>query len=290
MSQQVSFKIPFDEVRGKLAEKQQNVRYQSQPEGASSYYVESGKKLSTNYNKYLVSYRRNGVNRFYVKRQVAINLTDAQRRVQAYITLTNIVANKLLVTVPAITRLTAMFRVGEKRKSENDTLRDYTFRLVSEAVRNGESNIVLMDVNKETYAEMTFTVGQNPLITGNNSLGDTDLLPTMGFTMGEMRKIYQYNRAFSPKVANINVEGREYLFYVVGDVTSIGDLNGNIAGAAFDMEIEAQEVFTRIINNKTGKLVDGGRRYQLYEDADYTTAVGDQLAFAEGMTLYAKEV
>lgn len=82
MSGRVSFKMPFDELRGKLATKQKGILYEGQEQGQNIATLR-GKKMATNFDKYIVAYKRRGIPRFFIKSNTAINQTSLMRKQKA---------------------------------------------------------------------------------------------------------------------------------------------------------------------------------------------------------------
>lgn len=94
MAQTTAFKVPFEELRGKLATKQKDIAYSGQ-EGDSPASVRTGTHASTNFNKYIVAYKRNDKNRFYVKSRATIHQTAAARRSKANLAFAVVLADYL---------------------------------------------------------------------------------------------------------------------------------------------------------------------------------------------------
>lgn len=79
----VSFKLAVDEMRGKLATKQTNIRYSGQKEGEKVSQLTPGKHDAVNFEKYLVLTKRRGKQMFYVKSRTSVNNSRASLAVRA---------------------------------------------------------------------------------------------------------------------------------------------------------------------------------------------------------------
>lgn len=69
----VSFKLAVDDMRGKLATKQKNIRYSGQKKGQKVSDLAPGKHQATNFEEYIVLTKRRGKQMFYVKSRTTVN-------------------------------------------------------------------------------------------------------------------------------------------------------------------------------------------------------------------------
>lgn len=79
----VSFKLAVDEMRGKLATKQKNIRYSGQQKGQKVSELAPGKHDATNFEEYIVLTKRRGKQMFYVKSRTSVNNSRASLAVRA---------------------------------------------------------------------------------------------------------------------------------------------------------------------------------------------------------------
>lgn len=79
----VSFKLAVDEMRGKLATKQKNIRYSGQMRGQKVSDLAPGKHEATNFEEYIVLTKRRGKQMFYVKSRTTVNNSRASLAVRA---------------------------------------------------------------------------------------------------------------------------------------------------------------------------------------------------------------
>lgn len=79
----VFFKLPIDEMRGKLATKQKGIRYAGQQDGQKVTDLAPGKHDATNFEKYLVLTKRRGKQMFYVKSRTTVNNSRTGMAVRA---------------------------------------------------------------------------------------------------------------------------------------------------------------------------------------------------------------
>ena len=68
----VFYKLPIEEMRGKLATKQDGIMYAGQEQGDNTLSVGVGKHAATNFEKYIVLTKTRGKNRFYVKSRTSV--------------------------------------------------------------------------------------------------------------------------------------------------------------------------------------------------------------------------
>lgn len=79
----VSFKLAVDEMRGKLATKQKNIRYSGQRQGQKVSDLAPGKHEATNFEEYIVLTKRRGKQMFYVKSRTTVNNSRVSLAVRA---------------------------------------------------------------------------------------------------------------------------------------------------------------------------------------------------------------
>lgn len=79
----VSFKLAVDEMRGKLATKQTNIRYAGQRRGQKVSDLPLGKHEATNFEEYIVLTKRRGKQMFYVKSRTTVNNSRVSLAVRA---------------------------------------------------------------------------------------------------------------------------------------------------------------------------------------------------------------
>lgn len=79
----MAFALPVEEMRGKLATKQQEITYQGQGTDQTPYDLAAGKKSANNFHKYFVGQKRNNKQFFYVKSRTSINNTAPMKAAKA---------------------------------------------------------------------------------------------------------------------------------------------------------------------------------------------------------------
>ena len=78
----VFYKLPIEDMRGKLATKQKPIMYSGQEEGQNTLSIGEGLHQATNFEKYIVLTKRRSKNFFYVKSRTSVRNTlgtDFQR-------------------------------------------------------------------------------------------------------------------------------------------------------------------------------------------------------------------
>lgn len=71
----VFFKLPIEDMRGKLATKQKPIKYSGQEEGQNTLSIGEGLHQATNFEKYIVLTKRRLKNFFYVKSRTSVRNT-----------------------------------------------------------------------------------------------------------------------------------------------------------------------------------------------------------------------
>lgn len=288
----VQFLTGIDELRGKLATKQKNIRYQTQPANADSYYCQNGKQRATNFKPYIVFSKRNDTVRFFVKSRTSINWSDTNRMQMAAIAISNILTDKAMTNAGLVSQINAAFRI-EKQSSDPVTMiaryetpRDWVRGVISEQLLNGEDTIAIYYRNPADSSVLSIAIGNNPLI-----IREPTLEGSMTYTLTEYRVIYKF---LSLNGNNINIsmpDGKVYKMAITDNMRDVpaDDYADSVTFKAQQFVLTAQSCSCQIINPANGHLVAGGKRYALYEDAARQTAVGEQTKIENGKTFYATE-
>lgn len=71
----VFYKLPIEDMRGKLATKQKSIMYSGQEEGQNTLSIGEGLHQATNFEKYIVLTKRRSKNFFYVKSRTSVRNT-----------------------------------------------------------------------------------------------------------------------------------------------------------------------------------------------------------------------
>lgn len=290
----VQFLTGIDELRGKLATKQKNIRYQTQPANADSYYCQNGKQRATNFKPYIVFSKRNDTVRFFVKSRTSINWSDTNRMQMAAIAISNILTDKAMTNAGLVSQINAAFRI-EKQSSDPvtmisryDTPRDWVRGVISEQLLNGEDTIAIYYRNPADASVLSILIGDNPLIKTEPTLEGS-----MTYTLTEYRVIYKF-LSLTGNTINISMpDGKVYKMAIKMAPDALAapasDFNDSVTFKAQQFELDAQSCSCQIINPANGHLVAAGKRYALFEDAARETAVGEQTQIAVGTTFYASE-
>lgn len=138
MAQLTAFKMPFEELRGKLATKQEGILYSGQEEGARTDTLTAGKKSATNFSKYIVAYRRNGVNRFFIKSNTAINRTTLSVERQGALAFAQALADYILYQGGALLAIVQQLcKAYNEKYGYNQTVRGFVIGQLAAQINSG---------------------------------------------------------------------------------------------------------------------------------------------------------
>lgn len=149
----VFYKLPIEDMRGKLATKQKDIVYSSQQAGETPYDLTEGKKESTNFEKYIVLTKRNGKNRFYVKSRTAVNNTTPQLAAKAALgaaaSLAILIADNALNGEAGgltVDRIVAANDFYNKQNGTELTVREYITQQIVPQLRSRSTNLYVDDI------------------------------------------------------------------------------------------------------------------------------------------------
>lgn len=308
MAQLTAFKMPFDELRGKLATKQQDIIYSGQEPGTNASTLTEGKHAATNFSKYIVSYRRRGINRFMVKSNTTINQTIQAVRAKAAMSFAIIYADYVLAQAvegsDLLANLQALKHAYDTRFPNTQTLREWIIgQFVPQVLTQSLLGYSLPDYRQAgVYRRATIVTQGFPEDTADieSTIKGTTATGTVGAYLatkyderamaGAWNTIRTYmgqTSSVQTRFVHVTVEGVKSLFVI--PLNNQGRVVTRLAAGSvslvFDgMTNEAQAVLYRA---NTLKPISGGRLYNLYTDASMTTA----LTVTDTVTeLWAKEV
>lgn len=92
----VFYKLPIEEMRGKLATKQDGIMYAGQEQGQNTLSIGDGSHAATNFEKYIVLTKSRGKNRFYVKSRTTVTNTTATNFRRASLALASALADYVI--------------------------------------------------------------------------------------------------------------------------------------------------------------------------------------------------
>lgn len=163
----VFYKLPIEDMRGKLATKQKDITYSGQQTGETPYNLPEGKKESTNFEKYIVLTKRNGKNRFYVKTRVAVNNTTPQLAAKAAlgaasslaILITDVVMNGGQGGL-TVDRIVAANDYYNKQNGTELTVREYITQQIVPQLRSRSTNLYVDDIPDGVFTRV-IQLGEN---------------------------------------------------------------------------------------------------------------------------------
>lgn len=137
----VFYKLPIDVMRGKLATKQDDIRYEGQAEGESILSLGLGKKQAVNFEKYIVLTNRNGKNSFYVKSATSVGNTIGSMYNRVVMILTATLVDHLYRQWQAGAIELRVLDQSLQDWGEGKTMREYMTSFVNWSIRNRQDTI-----------------------------------------------------------------------------------------------------------------------------------------------------
>lgn len=137
----VFYKLPIDVLRGKLATKQDDIRYEGQAAGDSILSLGLGKKKAVNFEKYIVLTNRNGKNSFYVKSATSVGNTVGSMYNRTVMILTATLVDFLYKLYQAGSIELRVLDQSLEDWGEGKTMREYMTSFVNWSIRNRQNTI-----------------------------------------------------------------------------------------------------------------------------------------------------
>lgn len=301
--------MPFEELRGKLATKQQSITYSGQEAGTNASTLTTGKHAATNFSKYIVSYKRRGVNRFMVKSNTTMNQTNQAVRAKASMAFAVMYADYVLAQAvegsDLLNNLEAMKRAYDQRYSNTQTLREWIVgQFVPQVLLSSLLGYSLPDYRQagvfrsQTVVTKGFGTAEATIdaaILGSGSaqkveqyLQRYDVLANAG-AWNTIRTYMAQSIAVHQRFIPVTVEGVKTLCVI--PTNNNGQLVSGLPTLAIEIALDdAQENQVTVILFKASTLkpIGGGKRYALYKNAEMTTPL--KLSDTGIVELWAKEV
>lgn len=136
----VFYKLPIEEMRGKLATKQDGIMYAGQEQGDNTLSIGIGNHAATNFEKYIVVTKSRGKNRFYVKSRTTVTNTTGTVNTRAILALAMPLVDAIYARRDDAVEMVA-FKEAYQFYQKGETLREYLTRVVVENIRRGKANI-----------------------------------------------------------------------------------------------------------------------------------------------------
>lgn len=302
----VYYKLPIEEMRGKLATKQDGIMYAGQEPGQNTLSMGVGSHASTNFEKYIVLTKSRGKNRFYVKSRTTVTNTFATNFRRASIALAAALADYVIPYVK--TELSyKQLREAYEYDGGGKTLREY---IVSACLLAFERKDELITVPSapldENGVRTPVEIIMNPVYSCNvlaKAVKALALDPgsTEIFTVSDTRAalVQEYLRYFTGVMGAVQapitvIDSRTGRKYSTTFATQALDqpmlsLNNTFQGDSFRIEIEGTGQETKPIENITifnreRNIVISGKPYL---DEEKTTDVdAATISFQAAKTLY----
>ena len=305
MSGRVSFKMPFDELRGKLATKQNGILYEGQEEGQNLATLR-GKKMATNFDKYIVAYKRRGVPRFFIKSNTAVNQTSLMRRQKGAFAAAQYLWDWLSKSTPAGGSFQNSMRVWADNYAaamgKSYTAREYFVAIATAAIAARQQEIQFPNYRTEApvmergisnpfYSTIIYnTSWQNEL---REDAYQNFVFSSSSKNKGIAQVLRDYADAyFSTMLLNVtlNIEGveRQIILNSPAGVETFQDYEATPYAKAMRLMIGRTEDATTMLafDAKTGKQISGFP-LSIYTNAEKTTPVSATTNINADLVLYA---
>lgn len=287
MAQLTAFKMPFEELRGKLATKQKGITYSGQEDGTNASTLTTGKHAATNFSKYIVSYKRRGVNRFMVKSNTTMHQTNQAVRAKAEMAFAVMYADYVLAQAvegsDLRNNLEAMKRAYDQRYHNTQTLREWIVgQFVPQVLLSS-----LLGYSLPDYRQAGLLRSQTVVTKGFGAADATIDSTILGSTTAISVEIYlnskfdvfantgAYNTIRTYMAQSIAVHQRFMPITIEGVKTMCifptnnnGQMVSGLPTEAIGLELEEQtnQVIVVLFKASTLKPIGGGKKYKLYKD------------------------
>ena len=249
----VIYKLPIEQMRGKLATKQDGVMYAGQERGENTLSIGEGNHAATNFEKYIVVTVSRGKNRFYVKSRATVANSIGTVNTRAILALAMPLVDAIYARRDDALEMVP-FKESHQYFQKGETLREYLTRVVVESIRRGKNNIEYYSKpNQQGLSEYVALI-PNPYVHYNTAVvtlfnGGRNF----GSDAREARIIQEYlpYRALQMggKVVTIRVHntvsGSTYLMKIVvalNEETTMTELAGTTQSAAFRITATTEEI------------------------------------------------
>lgn len=269
----VFYKLPIEVMRGKLATKQKDIRYEGQAEGESIISLGLGKKQAVNFEKYIVLTNRNGKNSFYVKSATAVGNTIGSLYNRLVMILTAVLVDHLYRQYQAGALELRPVEQSLKDWGEGKTMKEYMTSFVSYSIRNRQNTITYWgEVTPQGIAERV-DLCDNPYksyVTPAETIAGEEFPSS-----GREQYLLQQNLHFwaaamdsTPRRIDVieTISGRTRTMYLNAQSnTTYGDLVGATQGVVWGLKADTAkqtEVGSLAIRDKNGTIIVTGKPYK----------------------------
>lgn len=291
----IFYKLPIEQMRGKLAAKQEGILYAGQSQGENTMSLPMGKHLSTNFEKYIVLSVRRGVNKFYVKSRTAIRNTIGTIYAKITMLLSMILVERLYQVYKNGGGVTFVgFNASYEYWGNGMTVREYISSCVLQAVRNRRQYVQYKGIPNDNGIYPMNNLCTNPFTSWNSQgvMIEGIEFPTYPKEKGVIQNNLHYYAAalngVSHKFTVVNtVTGTKYERYAVSDAdSSFADLAATIQYLVYELDANDQgKLSTITIRNEAGIVLLQGKPFK---DQSLTTEIEVTEKIADISTVYVQ--
>lgn len=269
----VFYKLPIDVMRGKLATKQENIRYEGQGDDDSIMALGLGVKQAVNFEKYIVLTNRNGKNSFYVKSATAVRNSVGSVYNRMVMLLTAVLVDHLYkkykegsIELLALDQSLAVWGEGK-------TMKEYMTSFVSRSIRNRSNTIQYLEAGTPGSVAVWDDLCDNPF---KSFVTPGQVIAGLEFpSSGREQYLLQQNLRFfasamDSTAVKINVtetvSGRVRPIYLnVQSTTTLADLANTTQAVVWRVtadETTPTELGSFTIRDKDGVAIISGKPYK----------------------------
>lgn len=277
----VFYKLPIDVLRGKLATKQDDIRYEGQAEGESILSLGIGKKQAVNFEKYIVLTNRNGKNSFYVKSMTSVGNTIGSMYNRVAMILTATLVDHLYKQYQAGSLELRVLDQSLKDWGGGKTMREYITSFVNWSIRNRRNNIEYWGPKTPQGIAERVALCANPFL---SYLSQAVSIAGMLFPSNvRVKYLLQQNlRFFAVAMDSTPVEvdmvntvsgAKRKVYLNVQSATTLADLAGTVQQSVWSTTADTNkptELGNITVLDENGYAIISGKPYK---DADKTTPV-----------------
>lgn len=250
----VFYKVPIEDMRGKLATKQKPIMYSGQEEGQNTLSIGEGLHQATNFEKYIVLTKRRSKNFFYVKSRTSVRNTLGTNFQRATLAVASDIADYMKPFLEDGTFLNV--QQAFKYWAQGKTFREWLTSLAMTAVSTNQEYITCQSQpDPQTGLVATLQIMKNPLYSFDTVASEirpegaltgavyTDDNRTKGLLQEYFRYYSNLMRAERKSVTVVSeATGKKYaivLLYQAGSPTdTFGGLVSSVQGASFNVDFD----------------------------------------------------
>lgn len=269
----VFYKLPIDVMRGKLATKQDDIRYEGQAEGESILSLGLGKKQAVNFEKYIVLTNRNGKNSFYVKSMTSVGNTIGSMYNRTVMILTATLVDLIYKQYQAGSIELRPLDESLKDWGGGKTMREYMTSFVNWSIRNRQNTIQYWGPKTPEGIAERVDLCDNPFksFTSQEAIIAGEPFPS---SVRQKYLLQQNLRFFAAAMdstaVKINVmetiSGRTRSMYLnAQSATTVGELEGTVQASVWGIRVNTSgtaDIARLTIRDENGNVVISGKPYK----------------------------